>query len=410
MKRFRDIFIGFILASAPILSLYRIGPLSVSLWLTLIAFIFLVKDKQYCLKPNGTRPILRLAGILCVLSLNGMLLGYKGMSLVYSIIIILLEGFTFLALMGASNPKVTLLFYRLIGYLCCLTAVYQCFVTISGLPHFTGRIPFLELDSSVAGWMKESWGFRFNSLFSECSYFAIFLLPLFAYSIKTKRYLDSLIYGFSLVLSSSTTGIFGICIVLLYEICYINVIRKREFKALIVIGLFVVVAGYFIVRNQEVLTMLLRTSNKVSELNEGASDDRLFGGVNLFFELPFKEQIFGVGLNQLANYFKMNGKDIPNYANTIVSALVNNGVIGLFFWIFYFINIFKISQRNNNQVFFYLYFAVSCADPLTFNHRFYQFLYFIVFINFCSDQSDKGWINIRAKQVESNVPNNFTIL
>lgn len=382
MIRYRDFFIGFIITSAPILSLYRIGPLSVTLWLTLIAFIFLVKDKQYCLKPNGTRHIWKLAVILIFLSLNGILLGYKGLSLVFSIIILLLESFTFLSVMGASNPHVSLKFYRFIGYLCCIAAVYQCFVTISGLPHFTGRIPFLELDSSVPGWMKESWGFRFNSLFSECSYFAIFLLPLFAYSVKTKMYLDSAIYGFSLVLSSSTTGLFGIFIVFVYEICYINVIKKREFKVLIVIGLFAIVAGYFVVRNQEILTMLLRTTNKVSELNEGTSDDRLFGGINLFFELPFKEQIFGVGINQFANFFKMNGKDIPNYANTFVSALVNSGIIGLSVWLLFFFKMFKIAKRNKNQIFFYLYLAVSCADPITFNHRFYQFLYFILFVNF----------------------------
>lgn len=393
MKKYRDIIIGFILASAPILSLYRIGPLSVSLWLTLIAFVFLVKDKQYCLKLNGTRPIWRLAVIFSFLSLNGMLLGYRGMSLVFSIIILLLESFTFLAVMGASNSKITLLSYRLIAYLCCIAAVYQCFTTVSGLPHFTGRIPFLELDSSVAGWMKESWGFRFNSLFSECSYFAIFLLPFFAYSIKAKRYLDSAILGFSLVLSSSTTGLLGIFIVFVYEICYINVIKKREFKTLIIIGLCAVVAGYFIVRNQDILTMLLRTSNKVTELNEGASDDRLFGGMNLFFELPFKEQVFGVGIYQLANFFKMNGKDIPNYANTIVSTLVNSGVIGFCCLLWFYFQMFKMSKRNKNQVIFYLYLAVSCADPLLFNQRFYHFIYFIIFMPF--NLENKGLIKQR---------------
>lgn len=382
IKKISEYFMGFTIASAPILSLYRLGPISVSLYLMLFCYLFLVHDKLYCFKRNKCMPIWHLALVLAFLSINGLFLPYAGYGVLFSILMMLIETFMLLPIMASCSRQAALRSYMLIGYICCFVAIYQCYSDIVGLPHYSGRFEFLELDSSVSGWMEDSFGYRFNSLFSEPSYFAIYLLPLVAYSLISHCYINATIFSFCLILSSSSTGIIGLVLVLIYEICYKNLYLNKDYKSLLLIIGIALVGIYFFLQNAELVGMFLRSSNKITEISSGNSDDRLFGGIDLFYELSLKESMLGVGLSQMGNYFFMNGhRNIANYANTIVYTLLNSGIIGLIFLLVFYYRTYKLSQKYGNFAVFLIFLAVSCIDPILFNQRFFHFIYFIYFVN-----------------------------
>ena len=183
-------------------------------------------------------------------------------------------------------------------------------------------------------------------------------------------------------MSSSSTGIIGLVLVLIYEICYKNLYLNKDYKSLLLIIGIALVGIYFFLQNAELVGMFLRSSNKITEISSGNSDDRLFGGIDLFYELSLKESMLGVGLSQMGNYFFMNGhRNVANYANTIVYTLLNSGIIGLIFLLVFYYRTYKLSQKYGNFAVFLIFLAVSCIDPILFNQRFFHFIYFIYFVN-----------------------------
>lgn len=380
MSNLRLYIVGIVISTFPIFSLYSINHMSVSFLMMLMCYVFVVPNKLYALNSKYVTSIRVLAFALALLSLNGLTIGYQGFSLVFAVIMLLLTMFVYLPIIGASNQQITYRCLSVIGYLCCFVAFYQLYSTITGAPYFNGRLPYFELDSSIAGWMENNFGFRINSLFSEPSYFSIYLLPIFAYSLKNKFYINSVFFGLGIVLSSSSMGILCMAGVVIYEMVYKKGIQNRDYKSLFIVSLAVVLIVFIIQRNQEVISILQRSSSKIEEIGEGSGESRLFGGRELFWMLPTKESLFGVGLSQMENYFKMRGIIIPNYANTPVTVLINSGIVGLFCLLVFYYKVFMLSKKNDTIIYFLIFLAISCADPLLYNQRFYHLLFFVYFM------------------------------
>ena len=379
MNLFKQIFIGLVIATCPILSLYSIRHISVSFILMLFCYIFFIRKRLIALTSKYTKAIWAFALEIALISLNGLLLNYIGDSLILAIIMLLVGVVVYLPVMHESDKLITYYCFVAVAYICCIVAFYQFFATITGATYFSGRFEFLELDSSVVDWMPGSFGFRFNSLFSEPSYFAIYMLPIFAFSLKNNHYINSIFFGIGIILSSSSMGILCLPALVMYELVFKKGMLKRDYKSIIIIGVLVLIVVNIFQKNENIIGVLHRSTNKIERINSDG-DSRLFGGIELYSELPSKESLFGVGLAQMANYFEMHGKSIPNYANTPVTILINCGAVGFLCLLIFYFRVFSISLKNNNLSFFFLLVAISCADPLIYNQRFYHLIYFIYFM------------------------------
>lgn len=98
-------------------------------------------------------------------------------------------------------------------------------------------------------------------------------------------------------------------------------------------------------KNENIIGVLHKSTNKIESINS-EGDSRLCSGIELFSELHSKESLFGVGLAQMANYFEMHGKPIPNYANTPVTILINCGAVGFLCLLIFYFRVYRISLKK----------------------------------------------------------------
>jgi len=95
---------------------------------------------------------------------------------------------------------------------------------------FNGKIPFLKL-SKYDDWSplhNAAGAIRVHSIFQESSYLSIFMLPLFADSLQKHKYKLSLIILMAIFLSTSSVGVVGVILVIVYSLI------RNEDKRLVV--------------------------------------------------------------------------------------------------------------------------------------------------------------------------------
>ena len=204
-------------------------------------------------------------------------------------------------------------------------------------------------------------GFRPASIFTEPSYYADYLMPLcfillFKKELKlfskklsnTKRIILCVMFSLSILLSTSSLGILYLCIVwgffVFSNYSYMKV--KPQYKLLVV---FVILLSVGYVINDEFFSFT------VNRLMSGSSiGARLYRGFILFDSANIFEKIFGVGLNNIANYVQHRGiftiydESNLNYTVTLTNRLLATGLIGtismFYFWIVQFRRKTKIGK------------------------------------------------------------------
>lgn len=308
-----------------------------------------------------------------LLSLNGFLLDYPSGSLFFSILSAVLTFVFYSAVFCDSDFAISKKYLYIGGYICCAVLLYQVVCEILGLPHFTGELPFFN--NLLGDWPEETFGYRFNSLFSEPSYFAIYMLPLVVMAMRDKNLIAAWIFGVFIVLSSSSLGIVTLVACIAYEIIFGLKGKKSKLLGLAIIAIVVFFTFYIISRSEALMAFIELSQRKFERIEDGESDLRLIGYLSLYNTLPLKESIFGVGLAQMGNYFK----NIFNYSNTPVTTLINSGLIGFIILIVFWIQLFVKSKKKRCFTYFLVFLAVSFADPLIFSDRYYYLLYFILF-------------------------------
>lgn len=267
-----------------------------------------------------------------------------------------------------------------IGILASVFLFVQAAFLVAGLEPPSGRLFNLELLGS-ASFVATTWGFRLNSFFQEPSYFAIYVLPLLATSLRRNQHFRTVIFGFALVLSSSSLAIIGSIIVVVVHIASNRGYWKRAF-----IGSFSGIALHIVLSNS-VSYYALSVTRSLQKLSSLSVDSRIrFGGQsNLFLELPFLNQLVGIGLNQMQNYFSRHFFGVYNYSNSMVVTLINSGFIGLIVYLAFVIRISIKSVRSKRGIFVLIFLLVASVDYLIYNHFFFYLLAFISLIN------ESGW-------------------
>ena len=370
---------SLIVAITPIISPYVLFNFSYFWILGLLLIALLLLGNNINVRIDGeTKYLVAFALISFFLSFNGLSLGYSITSLIFSMLSLLFDLIIYLVAWRYVNFKLLVKLLDAFAYICCGVLFLQLLLQYAGIQAFDGKIPFLSI-SDNQGWIESSYGYRFNSLFSEPSYFAIFLLPIFTINFLHNKWLNSFVFGISIILSSSSIGIILLAVVFLYKVIVHDIIKEKRIKFAIA-SLICFFAIVLLIINVPFFTKLwLRSFNKVSNINDGNSDLRLIGYLELFNYYPLKEKLFGTGVAQLKNYFASIGINIYNYSGSVTLTLLHFGIIGLIAFFVFAITLFKHSISNNSLLFFVLFLSIFAIDSLIFNYRFYYLLFFTLF-------------------------------
>lgn len=369
-----------ILAILPILSPYALlNAIPINLFLLALAtiFIFLLRGS---ISKKATLPLTVLwIGHLMLSSISIFLTNYN-ISLVNSMIVISFNVLCIVILWSNCNFKYFVKVANVIGVICSLFLFIQATYLMVGFEAPSGRLFNLKL-LDYAGFVTTTYGFRLNSFFQEPSYFAIYILPLLVINLKEKNMKLILMYALGLVVSSSTLGILGGLIVVIYYL----LIEKKEIKYFLLLFLIAIMIHLLMFNYIDYYNIsLTRTVDKMFDITEGRSDIRFAGQISLFNELPLMNKIFGVGVNQMQNYFSSVGIFAYNYSNSFVTVLINTGIFGLTMYLIFIVYTAYRAFIHKQAIFFLIFIMVASIDYLIYNYYFFYLLTFIYV-------EQKGW-------------------
>ena len=367
-------------AAAPILSPYAlVGNLSLTFVLGLVcALLYFVFYRTSIVIEKRNYPFVAVIVTLILLSFNGFLVLHNLSPLINSLVMLVVAFLCYALSWCMVKFETVVKISTFIAWLCVLFAVYQWFVTMRGGIAPLGQLPFFNVK---AGWVQEHWGFRFNSLFAEPSYFALYLLPLFAYHLKHNHLIHALVMAGGIILSSSTLGIFGMVGIVFCNLLLDARYRLRTMIAVVVLGV-VLLFIYFSL--PEVQAVVDRTLQKVVRVE--FDNLRILGYLDYYQTYSPKEMLLGVGMNQFQNYMGQRGITVHNYSNTIVYMLLQSGLLGLLALLAYFGWLTKYAFKNKSFVFALICFLLLAFDYAMFSDRFYFLFYFALYY---SNQSGK---------------------
>lgn len=255
-----------------------------------------------------------------------------------------------------------------------------------GFVVWDGRIPFLAL-SKYDGWsqlLDITGVIRCHSFFQEPSYFSLYMLPIIADAVQQKKFKLVIFYSFAVILTTSSIGIIGIALIFIVNtITYLSK-RKLSKKQIIEIYLctMVVLIGALLIylASPSIRNILSYSLDKFMKMNTDLSSDRMgstrlriIGNLPQFFTYSSGAKIVGVGIYQ---YTLVDQSLIP-YSNTMVTLLLNNGVIGALAFLGIFIK--RLINTNKEQNIFILLFLLTMfTDHVLFNWYFFYLLYWVL--------------------------------
>lgn len=363
-------YAGVVLSLLPIMSPYLgIGPLYMTM-LILIGSVglFWVTTKE--LKINIPIPVWILWFSHFIISIVAIFTTKFNIALINSMVVGTINVVCLSIMWTKCKYHIFVKSANIVGCVCCIFLVVQAMCLILGMEPPNGKIPGLSLIDH-AGWVESTWGFRLNSVFQEPSYFAIFILPILVVALEEKKYKLAILYIFSLFMSSSSLGIIGaICVVV-----YFFIIKERKMGTFFLLLVCLIVIHSIAYANVDYYRSSFQQSlNKIQNIGID-SQSRLTGHINLFFQLPDINKLFGVGMGQLQNYFATQGVFVSNYSNAFVITLINTGIVGsiifIVFQLYYFIN-------SKNKLFILIFIGICAIDAFMYSSFFYYILTFVI--------------------------------
>ena len=401
--------IAFILVISPILDpyiLFSIGSNEIKvidLLVIVVAIIVLFTEKK--IKIN--RPLLTILIVILVLNFISFLGGDINRDFILSIKIIaiwMLYVILVSIMWQVYNKEKFIKYAEKIGIVVSVFLIIQFLALNLGFITFwDGKISFLQL-SKYNGWagMIDITGvIRVHSFFQEPSYVAMYLLPIIAYSIKTGKFKKSMLYMVAVILSTSSIAIIGIIVILLYfiissEILLLNIKRMGTLFSLFFVVLMVIVGAYIF--NDPVKEIIDYSIKKISLFQTDLQDERMgstkirvLGNIEFFKTYPTLFQLYGLGINQYPIYFP----GLIAYSSTLVTFILNYGVIGVTALILYFSKLLFILKKFN-KIYAILFIMYCVVDLFWFN---WYFFYVLTWIN----------VNLSRENTSIKLTRNFKI-
>lgn len=390
--------IAFLLAVSPILDPYvifnKIGIVNV---IASILFIWIIiRNKSIKLNPSLLSLLLVLLLCTCISLLN--MEGHR--NTIAALKVIINWAILFLLASGMWSFLDKEKFIKYSQGIAIFTATFLYIQVISYLTTgnvLDGRIGFLELSQydSWASIVDISGSLRAHSVFQEPSYVAIYLLPVVASFIIDKKYIKSAYLILAMILTTSTVAICGIILILIWFLIISNKKIDTKIKVLILIIaihsiLYMKLPQYAEIVNFS-LKKLMMIGTDLESARLGSAKIRIIGYLPYYFDYPIYYKIFGVGANQFPKY--LAHYNVLSYSSTLVTIILDFGIVGLIA----IINMFRmfIKGSNRNTIIYTCVFIMICSiDSFWFNWYFFYILTFII-INYNPKGKHIKYINIK---------------
>lgn len=320
---------------------------------------------------------------MAILTLFG-LLGTSGtsMSIAYkNVVIWTVYAFLVMYMWKFCDRERFFVWAERIALICVAIVLLQFVLGNLGASMWDGKIPGLSL-SKYDGWSgyidRNTGEIRPCGIFQEASYVGIYLLIVYAYSLKNNRVIKALIYALAMILSTSMVAIVGAALVTVYMLLFTNnyVVEKRTKRKIVAVmcaGIVVVI--YLISSNDYVQNLWAYVSRRIFSFSSdlrgtrmGSTKWRLLGNIYLFENYNLWQKIFGFGAQQYARYFA-----VINYSNNFVNIILNYGLVGLGLFIGALIKLFR-SIDKNNIVYLVITMIIFLTDQQWFNWFFFYLL------------------------------------
>jgi hypothetical protein len=357
---------SFLLAIVPILGIYEIAP-SVSLDFLFLAILLLLSFNKF----EINKDIATYFFIVLLISLISYGLSPYQIPKLFINNTFQIVAFAILICFYTST-KINSLFIKtlqLFGIISTAVIVYQ---TISFWIFNTPVTFFIPINDEIIK-LSETVSINYgrpNSIFKEPSHYSIYILPIFYYSLFTRRYYLAFFYLLGLFLSTSTTG-FAAGIIIFFYYLFIN---KKTKKIILYVLPLVLLPLIFL--KDSILVLLDKNLSKLDS-NSMTENIRLFGTLPFFEKMDSFSIIFGLGHNQLGDFMTARGLEAYNYSNSYLMSIFSFGIIGLiaFVWL-----LTKLHKVNNNKAYFFILMLVLASDQILFNRNLFYLVTCVYFL------------------------------
>lgn len=218
---------------------------------------------------------------------------------------------------------------------------------------------------------------RVSAFFTEPAHLSIYIIPIFYIALNEGRKFVAMMLATGVLFSGSTTGF--VLVAILTVIYIISVSQKLIYilYALIaIVGLYIGVMCFF-------PDVLIDNVEKLNTTDSGSV--RLLGPLQYLDLFDPLQWLFGVGLNQFANFLSHFGIYVQNewgveknanYASGVIYMLLCYGITGFIFFIRYLYKSIKLNSSNIGFVVYTL--GILLSDQVLFNMNLLYILTFII--------------------------------
>lgn len=365
MKSFSKSFFSFSVAIAPALAMYIVLPgtsLAGVLLIFSLLLAFFSKDRVY--SPVGRYVIL---GVI-VLSATTLLANYSqswfdNSVWLHNLWTTFINILPLLFLKSSANKKVFTQTVLLVATVATVLVIFQRLqLMIAGsYTSYYLPLPMTEDVSEI--------GLRPVGFFREPAHVCLYLLPAFYLSLFSKRVFLAFLFAIGILMSESTTGFVMVAIVFAYW----YFLGKKGNKIIVLIGAVAMV--YLVFKNAS--DVITSSTERLSTLDP-TSTLRLLGAIEVLERFDTGNFIFGIGLNQLANFGESVARDpeLANYSNSVIYSVISYGLVGLALLISFVVYLFKKFPLGRG--FWIIFIGILLSDQLLFSTHFLYLVSFIV--------------------------------
>lgn len=256
--------------------------------------------------------------------------------------------------------------YTFVGTICGIIIILQ-FIQIHVLGQNVNPIMLFHVSEEELHY----WNFnatRCMGFFSEPQAYCSYILPAIVIGLFRHKYLRTLFFTLTILLSGSSEGILLSGIIWLYYWC-------QEEKRPIIKGMIMLIGGFgvLLVMNSAFFQSSLE---KIMSINLFGYDIRLTKGWQIYSQMPILDKLTGIGNGNLTEYLlnhdldlfwlNLTRPELVGYVTTMSGVFISFGIFGGFLYVFTLIvNIWR--QKGIAKLLCIIVFIASFAQTLLFN-------------------------------------------
>ncbi len=281
--------------------------------------------------------------------------------------------------------------YYIIAAIVSLGLLYHAFLVYGlGIPVTPIQLIPGLISHSTLQWEHSL--MRPMSCFIEPQAYATFMIPAIFFLLNDKKMVWALAATVCVLLSTSSLGIL-MCGVM-WLVVLVDSDLSLQMKIIIVVfGIIFLVA----VLKSNIFQFAF---NKIENIDT-SSDARLSQGFIIYSQMPFRDQVLGIGKRSLVNYILNHNIYVPrmkyatdvgkwSYVTTIAGILIYYGLAGIFSFAIFVVGQIKKKDFMIKE-FIVLLVAISFGQTILFN------VYFVLFyvLLFCLDKEKSRYIVVK---------------